>query len=197
MYWLKYTVQSTPMCFPLPDSIIWSPSGCLASPVASEGIHDLMPVQACFSLQNSFVRCLGFLLYVGLSHVFPPPITQGLMFTPAADPLKWYNCSFKAVTSQSPLCRNKVSFLSSSCGQAHPALFPAFHRHVTLAHLHRAFFQCWGLLVSHGRIQAKSKLCVSDARKEHINKKPLQVIGMPWNNFSLWLFSWRWKNMMT
>ena len=46
----------------------------LGIPSDQKGIHVLKPAQAHCSLQNTFAGCLVFVPYVGLSHLFTPPM---------------------------------------------------------------------------------------------------------------------------
>lgn len=43
-----------------------------------EGMHGLKPAQAHWFFLNTFASCLGFIIYIGLNHVFTPPLHDSL-----------------------------------------------------------------------------------------------------------------------
>lgn len=159
-------------------SIIW-----LGMPHCQKGICGLKPAQVNCSLWNAFASCLIFMLYDELNHIFTltsltPPVQVRLTqvdscifltnsertFALPADPLNWQN---GLSGKRTPSFSNCLKIKSASLQQLWSftlASFPELHEHVniTFAHLHWAFFNSKGLLLSHSK-QSQ----VSTAPKEH------------------------------
>lgn len=113
-----------PMWFPLPVFIICSPSWCCTCPVDGKEYVGWNQLKLLLFLKY----CWLFSAYVGLSHIYIPPVlvwlTQtftlfwwnwGETFIPPVDPLNWHNCLSKAkATLQSPLCWGKVNLFATA-----------------------------------------------------------------------------------
>lgn len=72
LYHNTSVIPTTDLCNML-TIMMWGGPSC------QEGIHGLKPAQVYWSLRNSFVSCLVFILYVRLSHIFTPPMLVWLI----------------------------------------------------------------------------------------------------------------------
>ena len=102
----------------------------LGVPSRREGISGLKPAQACCSHQNLFASYIVFILHVGLSRVFNPPLlvwlTQGDNFPYQVIHSTVDSCSSKTkATLWSPLCWDQLLCIILWASWAHhPCPFP-------------------------------------------------------------------------